>query len=179
MIDPPETLPAGLVVLRRPRVADAESIFQEYGRDPEVVRFLSWRPHRDAGETREFLEKCEHHWTTGTEWTWCMTNVDGVERVVGMVACRREGHAANLGYVLARRLWNRGIVTGAVRAVIDWLEQDASIRRIWAVCDTSNEPSARVMEKVGMRREGVLKQWLVHPNVSPDPRDVFVYAKVR
>ena len=35
------------------------------------------------------------------------------------------------------------------------------------------------LEKAGMEREGILRRWLVHPNISPDPRDCFVYARVR
>jgi len=53
------------------------------------------------------------------------------------------------------------------------------VYRVWAVCDTANLASARVLEKVGMTREGILKRWSVHPNVSPEPRDCFVYARVR
>jgi len=39
--------------------------------------------------------------------------------------------------------------------------------------------SARVLEKLGMSREGVLRRWIIHPNISAEPRDCYVYAKVR
>ena len=48
-----------------------------------------------------------------------------------------------------------------------------------AVCDPDNAASVRVLEKVGMEREGVLRRWMLHPNVSETPRDCLSYARVR
>jgi [ribosomal protein S5]-alanine N-acetyltransferase len=50
---------------------------------------------------------------------------------------------------------------------------------VWAVCDVENAASARVLEKAGMRREGVLRRWAMHPNMGEEPRDSFCYAKVK
>ena len=96
-----------------------------------------------------------------------------------MVACRARGHAADLGYVLARCLWGRSLMGEAVDSVVAWAAQLPGVFRVWAVCDTANLASARVLEKAGLDREGILRRWLVHPNVSPEPRDCFVYARVR
>jgi ribosomal-protein-alanine N-acetyltransferase len=51
--------------------------------------------------------------------------------------------------------------------------------RISGFCDIENVGSARVMEKAGLEREGVLRRWVIHPKASSEPRDCFVYAKVR
>ena len=51
--------------------------------------------------------------------------------------------------------------------------------RIQAYCDTENNASARVLEKAGLKLEGTLRRYLVLPNLGTDPRDVFMYAKVR
>ena len=47
------------------------------------------------------------------------------------------------------------------------------------VCDVENKASARVMEKAGLEREGMLRHWIIHPNISCKPRDWLSYAKVR
>ena len=52
-----------------------------------------------------------------------------------------------------------------------------SVSRAEAICDTENVASAWVMEKSGMKREGILRRYLTHPNVSNEPRNCFVYAK--
>ena len=174
----PETLTTDRLLLRRPQLTDATAIFEEYGQDPEVTTYLIWRPHRDIHETTNFLTGCLERWESGEELTWGITHT-GNDRVIGMVACRLRGHMADIGYVVARKYWNRGYVTEAARAVVEWVATLEPIFRIWAVCDTDNGASARVLEKVGMSREGVLRRWILHPNVSAEPRDCFVYSKVR
>jgi RimJ/RimL family protein N-acetyltransferase len=178
MLHVPEVLTTQRLVLRRPRLSDAAAIFAEYAQDPEVTRYLIWRPHREINETTDFLAGCLARWKSGEELAWGITTLDK-DRVIGMVACRIRGHAAQIGYVLARQYWSRGYMTEAVRAVVEWVTSLESVFRVWAVCDTANVASARVLEKVGMSREGVLRRWIMHPNTSSAPRDCFVYSKVR
>jgi [ribosomal protein S5]-alanine N-acetyltransferase len=88
-------------------------------------------------------------------------------------------HAADIGYVLSRKLWGGGYMTEAANVVVEWAINLSFVYRVWAVCDCENKASARVLEKVGMQREGILRRYIVHPNVSPEPRDCFVYSKIR
>jgi ribosomal-protein-alanine N-acetyltransferase len=174
----PEILTTERLVLRRPRLPDAAAIFAEYAQDAEVTKYLIWRPHRELQETTDFVAGCLARWESGEELTWGITPKDN-DRVIGMVACRIRGHAADIEYALARQYWGRGYVTEAVRAVVEWVASLEPVFRVWAVCDTANGASARVLEKVGMSREGVVRRWILHPNVSTEPRDCFVYSKVR
>jgi [ribosomal protein S5]-alanine N-acetyltransferase len=178
MFQAPETLITERLRLRHPQLTDAIAIFEEYCQDPEVTKYLIWRPHKDIQETTSFLTGCLARWQSGEELTWGITHKES-DRVIGMVACRLRGHMADIGYVVARQYWNQGYVTEAARAVVEWAANLESIFRVWAVCDTDNKASARVLEKVGMSCEGVLRRWILHPNVSAEPRDCFVYAKVR
>ena len=178
MLQAPQTLITERLMLRRPQLTDAPALFEEYCQDPEVTKYLIWRPHKGIEETINFLAGALARWESGEELTWAITH-KGNDRVIGMVACRLRGHAADIGYVVARRYWNQGYVTEAARAVVEWAANLESIFRVWAVCDTANGASARVLEKVGMSREGVLRRWILHPNVSAEPRDCFVYSKVR
>jgi len=165
-------------LLRKPRLADVDDIYREYATDPEVTRYLTWRPHSSTGETRMFLAACRREWQEGTAVNWTL-RLRGDTRVVGMLGCRLDGHKAELGYVLARRLWGRGLMPEAVGAVVAWLWTLPEIRRIGAVCDVENLASARVMEKAGMQREGVLRRWLMRSSLPGEPRDCFVYSLVR
>ena len=70
-------------------------------------------------------------------------------------------------------------MTEAVCAVADWALAQADIHRVWAVCDIENRASARVLEKAGMTREGVLRGWSLHPNAGGTPRDCWCYARVK
>jgi RimJ/RimL family protein N-acetyltransferase len=64
----------------------------------------------------------------------------------------------------------------AVRAVTGWALDQPGIYRVWAVCNVENIASCRVMEKVGMQKEGILRRWSIHPNISEEPCDSYCYA---
>ena len=83
------------------------------------------------------------------------------------------------GYCLARDAWGRGFATEAATAFVAQAAVRPDLWRIQAYCDTENNASARVLEKAGLKLEGTLRRYLVLPNLGPDPRDVFMYAKVR
>jgi len=166
------------LLLRRPRMSDADDIFNNYARDPEVTRYVTWPPYKDSSAVSSFLQSQLSRWHSGEEYSWVLT-LTGDDRAIGMIGCRVRDHAADIGYVLGRAFWSRGYVTEAARAIVEWASRLQTIYRVWAVCDVENKASARVLEKVGMQREGILRRYIVHPNVSAEPRDCFVYAKVR
>jgi [ribosomal protein S5]-alanine N-acetyltransferase len=157
---------------------DAEAIFAAYAQDAEVTKYLTWRPHENVEETRDFIRRCILAWEDGPTYPWIITRKED-DRSIGMLECKVKEFGMNLGYVLARDHWGRGYMPEAARPVIDWgLSQDG-IFRVWALCDVDNPASARVMEKIGMRREGILRRCIIHPNVSDDPRDVYCYSVVK
>ena len=174
---PPDTLLTDRLILRRPTPTDAPAVY-EYGRDPEVTRYLIFPTHTSVADAEDFLGRCPARWESGEEYCWVITLKDQ-DRAIGSIACRVRGHAADIGYALARAYWRRGYATEAGRAVTAWAASVPAIYRVWAVCDVENAASAHVLEKLGMAREGVLRRWLVHPNRSAEPRDCYVYARVR
>jgi [ribosomal protein S5]-alanine N-acetyltransferase len=70
------------------------------------------------------------------------------------------------GYVLARDAWGQGYATECLQAMIA-LARKTGVRRLEAVCHLEHRASAHVMEKCGMRREGVLRTHTEFPNLTP------------
>lgn len=158
--------------------ADAPAMFEHYARDAEVARYMTWRPHRDLSETRAFLERAEAGWSDGSAFLWGLwLKSDGA--LAGVIEARVSTSSVNLGYALARRLWRQGLMSEALAAVLRWSLAQPEIYRVWATCDAENAASAGVLERAGMQREGVLRRWIVHPNLSDAPRDCFCYARVK
>lgn len=158
-------------------MTDATSVYA-YASDPEVTRYLSFPTHRSVADAEQFLARCTVRWDSGREFCWLIT-LKGANEAVGSIACRMGSHGADIGYVLAKAHWRRGFMPEAARAIVDWISAQPAIHRVWSFCDVENAASVRVMEKVGMAREGILRKWFVHPNLSPIPRDCYVYAVVR
>lgn len=174
----PETFATARLVLRPIAAEDAPAIFAGYATDPEVVRYLIWRPHKSLAETEAYVALCLAT-PIDSERTYALTR-RGDGALLGAFALRRkQPHRFDCGYVLARRHWGQGLMSEALSAVADWAMAQRAIRRIGAVCDVDNPASARVMQKAGMHCEGVLRRWLVHPNLGPEPRDCYSYARVR
>jgi [ribosomal protein S5]-alanine N-acetyltransferase len=177
-IKPPESFATNRLLLRVPRLSDAETIFSLYAQDSEVTRYLTWKPHADLDTTRVMLQGCQASWESESSFPWVIT-WKANEQLVGMISMRIKGFEAILGYVLARPFWKQGIMPEAVAILVDWALNQSSIYRVWAVCDYENLASARVMEKVGMVREGLMRRGVLHPNMSDEPRDCWLYAKVK
>jgi len=173
----PTELTTERLVLRKPLREDVRAIYDGYARDAEVIRYLAFRGGQTVEDVEKFVERALHGWDAGTMLTWAITLKSG-GALIGMIDVRLESHA-NVGYVLARDHWNLGYMTEALRAVVRWAIDQPEIFRLWAVCDVENTASARVMEKAGMEREGILRRWMVLPNRSDLPRDCYCYSIVR
>jgi RimJ/RimL family protein N-acetyltransferase len=178
MTPPPATIPTVRLLLRPPTIGDADDVFTEYAQDPDVTRYLSWKPHQRTETVEAFLRESLAAQDEGNRWLWAIT-VRGSDRVVGMTDARLIDHRLTCGYVLAKRCWGKGYMPEAIQPIIDWALGQNRIHRVWAFCDVDNRGSARVLEKVGMKKEGTLRRWIVHPNVSDVPRDCFAYSRVR
>ena len=177
-ITPPENFSTARLILRKPRETDAPLVFAGYGQDPEVSRYLVWRTHRNLRDAQEAVERFLEDWRTGSKFCWLLFRQEGGE-LVGSIAARIDQQGVHLGYLLAQPFWGQGLMSEAVNALVDWAFSERSIFRVWAVCDVENESSARLLERNGFQREGTLRKWSLHPNVSATPRDCYCYAKTR
>jgi len=143
------------LLLRPFRVSDVDDALA-YRDDEEFARYLPWVPQpftrRDAEEfvARNVLESWE------TSPTFAVV-LDG--RVIGTINLEvdAKNQIAMLGYAIAREHWRKGLTPEAGRAAIGWGFETFHLAKIWASTDLRNERSWRVMEKLGMRREGLLR----------------------
>jgi [ribosomal protein S5]-alanine N-acetyltransferase len=166
------------MLLRPPNLGDADAIFKLYAQDITVLRYLTWSPHASVEITRNVIKGYIDEWERKIRLSWVIVRRED-QQVVGMISLRLKRFEAILGYVLGQAYWGQGIMTETVRVVIDWALGQPSIFRVSAVCDAENLASAHVMEKAGMQREGLVHRGIIHPNISPEPRDCWLYAKVR
>ena len=154
-----QTLETRRLLLRRFRTEDAEDMFANWASDPEVTRFLTWPAHQSADVSRRVIESWVSRYDDGGYFNWAI-EWKKTGRAVGSIAVVKlspETEAADIGYCLSRPLWGRGIMPEALRAVMDYLFGTVGLNRVAACHDLKNPKSGRVMEKAGMKREGVLR----------------------
>ena len=146
------------LVLRKLNANDAQDIF-EYSQDPEVARYVLWYPHKSLSESRFFL-KClmrQYRNQEPASYGIALRDTGKVIGTIGFSYINEEHLCAEIGYSLARNQWNKGIMTEALSAMIDYGFNRLRLHRIEATHDVRNPSSGRVMEKCLMHHEGVMK----------------------
>ena len=173
----PERLETARLMLRRPRAADAAVIFDTYAADPEVTRWLSWPTHRSIADTEAFLAFSDQQWAESPGGAYLVERkADG--RLLGGAGYAFETpYRAQTGYLLIASAWGQGYATEALQAVTA-LAPALGIIRLHAMCHAGHAASARVLEKCGYVREGMLRRHSIFPNCGQDgPLDVLCYAR--
>ena len=159
------------LVLRLPTPADAESIYHGYATDEVAIRWMGFRPHTSLAVTEKLIAGWIAAWDRGDGILPFMIADRATGQFLGVADLTIGGHGAVLGYILCRFAWGRGVATEAARRLVDLAFEHFGVWRVWATCAPQNPASRRVLEKAGMRHEGVLRRWIVSPLVSPEPRD--------
>lgn len=165
------------VRLRQAAIEDAEAIY-EYGSDPVVARYTDWVCRTSIEPLVESIRARVGTWGEGDDYSWIIATLDD-NRAIGGVRCKIAGDAAEIGFLLNRRFWGHGYAGEAASAVVGWVLTIPRVCRVWATCDTENSASARVLEKLGFEREQILLKAIVRPQISPEPRDAYLYARWR
>lgn len=177
-VQAPEVFMTERLRLRPATDDDAPKIFSGWAQDKEVTRFLTWRPHVELADAEDHVARCKEGWANGSPLVWMLENLETGE-LAGSVAARPRKHGVNLGYLLGRDYWGRGLMVEALNPVVEWWLGQEDVFRVWATTDVENDASRRVLEKLGFVFEGVLRRWEVHPNLSEHPRDAACYSRVK
>jgi [ribosomal protein S5]-alanine N-acetyltransferase len=175
----PDILLTRRLTLRAPRESDAQAFFASFTQDMEVARYTVWRPHESLNETTAFILDCLQDWASGTAQCYALAFRDDDERPFGLIEARLRAPLVDVGYVLARSHWGQGLMPEAIDALATAALALPSIFRAQATCDVDNRASARALEKSGFVHEGRLERHTNHPNISPEPRPCFLYARCR
>ena len=143
------------LILRRAVHEDAEPMFRNWASDPEVTKFLTWQPHQNIEVTQKVLAGWLAEYEQDDYYHWMIVIKETGEPIGSLLASTvGRAQSAHIGYCIGKTWWHQGIMSEALRAVIDYLFGDVGYHRIEAMHDPNNPNSGRVMRKCGMRYEG-------------------------
>jgi len=177
-MNPPKRFLTARLELRPPQMEDAPAVFENWAQDVAVTRNMTWLPHEEIQTTQLVLRRMIDAWEQGTRFPYVILETQS-QQLIGMIELRPEEHQAEIGYVLARFCWGKGYMPEAARALVQWALSQPQVYRVYATTSVENLQSQRVMEKIGMTREGLLRRHVIHPAISPEPIDSYLYAIVR
>jgi ribosomal-protein-alanine N-acetyltransferase len=171
----PPTIETERLILRPLTMADDKAIFA-YASDPEVTKTVSVETARSIEDTRTFLKSALDNYAKGADPAGFGIVLKKENRLIGTIGYlnwSNDHKRIEIGYALSRLYWNNGIVTEAAKEMIDYFFSHSDIIRIEARCLLENPASARVMEKSGMKFEGVLRK---HAFIKGKHHDMKIYS---
>ena len=148
------------LILRRFVTEDADAMFRNWACKEEVTKYLTWPPHANADATRELLATWISQYENPSFYNWAI-ELKEIGEVIGNISLVRvfdRIQGADLGYCMDNTWWGKGIMPEAAGAVLKYLFTEVGFNRIAAAHDKNNPKSGRVMQKIGMQYEGLLRQ---------------------
>jgi RimJ/RimL family protein N-acetyltransferase len=174
----PERLETIRLILRRPRREDADAIFARYASDVEVTRRVGWPRHESVDASRGFVEMSDADWQRWPAGAYLVESRESGTLLGATGMGFETPYRAATGYVFAKDAWGHGYATEALGAIVG-VARDVGVVRLYALCHAEHPASARVLEKCGFAREGVLRQYADFPNLGTvGPCDVLCYALI-
>ena len=149
------------LILRRFGPADADA-FASYRSIPDVARYQSWDAPYPIERARAFIGwLAEHHPDEPGEWYQvAIVEREDPDRLIGDCGFRarvEEPALVDVGFTLAPSAQGRGYATEAIGELVRYLFEDRAKHKVCADCDTRNDASWRLLERLGFRREGTLR----------------------
>jgi RimJ/RimL family protein N-acetyltransferase len=153
-------LPGRRVVLRRFRPQDVAE-FVAYRSRAEVARYQSWDVPYPQEEGERFVgQMTRQHPDTPGEWFQFAVGLRATGQLIGDCAAMTRADdpgQCEIGFTIAPQYQGRGYAAEAARLLVGYLFARGK-HRITACCDARNAASVAVLERLGMRREGHLRQ---------------------
>ena len=120
------------LLLRKLTLEDAADVF-EYAREPDITRFLTWKPHRSIEDSKGFIGFMISRYEAKevADWGIVLKENDKLIGTVGFIRWSPENSRAEVGYALSKEYWGKGIMTEAVSEIIKFGFGKMELNRIF------------------------------------------------
>ena len=160
------------IKLRRIMRTDIDDVY-EYASDPATSEYLLWQPHTSRDFTKKYLEYIDKKYKKAEFFDWGIEYENKMIGTCGFTCFSVSNNSAEIGYVLNKRYWGRGIAAACAKIVMEYGFTELKLERIEARYMIENDASRRVMEKCMMKPEGVLRHFIY---AKKKYRDIGVYS---
>jgi ribosomal-protein-alanine N-acetyltransferase len=164
------------LVLRIAQPADADALFA-LASDPAVTRWFSWGPYASADEPRAYIDGLTGERERGERLDLLIDHrTHGPVGVTGLSELSRRDRRAMIGTWLGREHWGSGANAESKALILHLAFAVCGLERVGAYSNPENARSARALDKLGFRREGVLRSWHRHGDTR---HDVTIFGLLR
>lgn len=155
--------------LRRLDRRDSEDMY-EYAKLPEVTKYLLWSPHPSLNYTRDYINSVQRFYRNGEYFDYAVI-LQSERKMIGtcgFTKIDKNNNSAEAGYVINPAYHGKGYATEALLALMRFGINDMGINRIEARYMVGNDASRRVMERCGMKFEGIHRQQMLVKGIYVD-----------
>ena len=149
------------LLLRPVTMEDAEAMFENWASDPEVTKYLTWPPHDSVEVTKAVISNWLESYQRKDFYLWVIVLKENGHMPIGSISVVEhvdDRRKAEIGYCMGKPWWHKGIMSEALKAVMDFLFDQVGMNRLEARHDPRNPHSGNVMKKCGMTYEGTHRQ---------------------
>lgn len=148
------------LILRRFEMKDAKDMYKNVTSDPAVNKFLTWTLHENVSETVSLLAGWLEGYQDLERYCWAieLKKIGGVIGTIASPTVRNRTETVDVTYCIGSKWWGKGIVLEALWEIIKFFFDVVQVNRIEAGYDINNPNSGRVLEKIGMQKEGIIRQ---------------------
>lgn len=164
------------LILRKFNIDDYSDMFT-WASNPEVVKFLSYKPHESPEHTLALLKIWVKGYESKEVYNWAIEYNGIVIGSISVVESDNKCFNCHLGWQVDKPYWNMGIMTEAAKAVVNFLFEKVGYDRISSGCDSRNIGSGRVMEKIGMKHEGTLRRYCYQKDGTIGDKKLYAILK--
>lgn len=164
------------LILRKFKLSDIDKVYNGWATDKESCKYLSWEVHKNTDETKFHIERWIKEYEEGS-YHWVVELKDTKELIgaISAVNLNKKHHNVEVGYCYGSKYWGKGYGTEALRKVIEFFLLDCEFYLVEADHISDNPASGRVMEKAGMRKDGILRDRRIN-KITGEYNDVICYS---
>ncbi len=142
------------LVLREIHIGDAKDMF-EYAKRPNVGPMAGWEPHESLADSINVIDMFHRQKEKGALGVWAIV-LKETDKMIGTIELHgyRQGHKAELGYVISSDYWGMGYTVEAAKAVLKYAFEYLGLKRVDCNAFSINKQSIRVCEKLGLKYVG-------------------------
>lgn len=144
------------LILRKGTINDAKQIYENYGKDPAVSKYVVWNKHENIQEAVNLMEKWNKSYNNPSSYKWVVVEKSSNKVIGSITAVDVDEKSSNItvGYCYGSRWWNKGYGTEALKRVIKFFFDDVNANSVSADFLSPNIASGKVMINAGMKFVG-------------------------
>mgnify|MGYP004512002771 CR=1 FL=1 len=148
------------LILRKFTINDAKDMYNNYGSDSKVSKYLAWNTHQSIKDSILYIKGVLKQYKSDSTYCWgVFLKPDNVLiGAISVIDLDVKNQTAEIGYCYGSKWWGNGYATESFKRVIQFLFDEVSVETIYADHCLSNLASGKVMEKCGLKKEGILRK---------------------